>query len=156
MGPSAEAEAACGAIASNPGRALEATRAGYAERLAGLFDRLPRLKSSSPALEQFYNRSLVPLLMNRWDVPEFALRPYYATGSVNGGCVGNYLWDFGGDWELFRATALARLGDTDAAIPALARLLEGPSNLTVDVLRLDPDFDRLRDDRRFTRLLAKE
>jgi TolB-like protein/DNA-binding winged helix-turn-helix (wHTH) protein len=62
----------------------------------------------------------------------------------------------GGDWELFRATALARLGDADAAIPALARLLEGPSNLTVDVLRLDPDFDRLRDDRRFTRLLAKE
>lgn len=39
--------------------------------------------------------------MNRWDVPEFVLHPYYSTGSVNGGCVGNYLWDFGGIWELF-------------------------------------------------------
>jgi TolB-like protein/DNA-binding winged helix-turn-helix (wHTH) protein/Tfp pilus assembly protein PilF len=62
----------------------------------------------------------------------------------------------GVDSELSRATALARLGDADAAIPALARLLAGPSNLTVDVLRLDPDFDRLRDDRRFAWLVAKE
>jgi hypothetical protein len=101
IGPSAEAKAACGEIASAPERAVAATRAAYAERLAGLFGKLPRLRSSSPALDRFYNRSLVPLLMNRWDVAEFALRPYYATGSVNGGCVGNYLWDFGGDWEIF-------------------------------------------------------
>ena len=62
----------------------------------------------------------------------------------------------GTDYELFRATALARLGDADDAIPALARLLDGPGNLTVDILRLDPDFDRLRDDRRFARLVAKD
>lgn len=62
----------------------------------------------------------------------------------------------GADSELFRAKALARLGDADAAIPALARLLEGPSNLTVDLLRLDPDFDRLRNDRRFAWLVARD
>jgi TolB-like protein/DNA-binding winged helix-turn-helix (wHTH) protein len=62
----------------------------------------------------------------------------------------------GADSELLRATALARLGDADAAIPALERLLAGPSNLTVDVLRLDPDFDRLRGDRRFAWLVAKD
>ncbi|MHC5541094.1 MGH1-like glycoside hydrolase domain-containing protein, partial [Singulisphaera rosea] len=101
MGPSAEAKAACDEIASAAERALEATRTAYADRLAGLFAKLPRLRSSSQALDQFYNRSLVPLLMNRWDVAEFALHPYYATGSVNGGCVGNYLWDFGGNWEIF-------------------------------------------------------
>jgi hypothetical protein len=101
LGPSPEAKAACEAIASDPGRAMAATRARYADRVAEMFGRLPRLRSNSPALDQFYHRSLVPLLMNRWDVPEFALRPYYSTGSVNGGCVGNYLWDFGGDWELF-------------------------------------------------------
>ena len=39
--------------------------------------------------------------MNRWDVPEFALRPNYTTGSVNGGCICNYLWDFGEPWEIF-------------------------------------------------------
>lgn len=101
IGPSAEAKAACCEIVSAPARALAATRSAYAERLAGLFDKLPRLRSSSAELDRFYNRSLVPLLMNRWDVAEFALRPYYATGSVNGGCVGNYLWDFGGDWEIW-------------------------------------------------------
>lgn len=101
MGPSVEAKAACTEIASAPERALAATRAGYAERLARMFDKLPRLRSSSPALDRFYYRSLVPLLMNRWDVAELALRPYYSTGSVNGGCVGNYLWDFGGNWEIF-------------------------------------------------------
>jgi TolB-like protein/DNA-binding winged helix-turn-helix (wHTH) protein/Tfp pilus assembly protein PilF len=60
------------------------------------------------------------------------------------------------DSALSRATALARLGDADAAIPALAQLVAGPSNLTVDVLRLDPDFDRLRGDSRFASLVAKD
>jgi hypothetical protein len=63
----------------------------------------------------------------------------------------------GADYERYRATALARLGDADDAIPALGRLLEGSgSGLTVDNLRLDPDFDRLRDDRRFAKLVAKD
>ena len=38
--------------------------------------------------------------MNRWDVPEFVLHPYYSTGSVKGGCVANYLWNFGEVWEI--------------------------------------------------------
>lgn len=101
MGPSAEAKAACAMIASAPDQALAKTRRSYAARLTGMFDKLPRLRSSHPALDQFYNRSLVPLLMNYWDVAEFALHPYYATGSVNGGCLANYLWDFGGNWEIF-------------------------------------------------------
>jgi hypothetical protein len=101
IGLSREAKSECDSIAANPELALNAAHAVYAERLADLFAKLPRLESSSPELVQFYNRSLVPLLMNRWDVPEFVLRPYYSTGSVNGGCVGNYLWDFGGIWELF-------------------------------------------------------
>lgn len=101
IGPSAEAQAACQKIIANPGQTLDEAHAAYTERLNDLFGKLPRLESSSPELEQFYHRSLVPLLMNRWDVSEFVLHPYYSTGSVNGGCVGNYLWDFGGNWELF-------------------------------------------------------
>jgi TolB-like protein/predicted Zn-dependent protease len=61
----------------------------------------------------------------------------------------------GTEYELNRATALARLGDADGAIPALARLLDAPGYLTIDILRLDPDFDRLRDDRRFASLVAQ-
>lgn len=101
IGPAGEATASSAAIAADPEQALRDSLAAYARRVDELFGRLPRLESSARALEHFYYRALVPLLMNRWDVPEFVLHPYYSTGSVNGGCVGNYLWDFGGNWEIF-------------------------------------------------------
>jgi len=49
----------------------------------------------------------------------------------------------------------ARFGDRDHAIPALAHLLKTPSYLTPALLRLDPDFDKLRGDPRFE-ALAKQ
>lgn len=61
---------------------------------------LPILSTDNTSLDRLFSRSLVHLVMNRWDVPEFVLRPYYATGSVKGGCVCNYLWNFGEVWEI--------------------------------------------------------
>ncbi len=100
MGREAEARAECARVAADPARAMDATRRHWSRRAEGLFQRLPRLEASDPRLTAFYNRSLVHLLTNRWDVPEFILQPYYSTGSVKGGCVCCYLWNYGEVWEI--------------------------------------------------------
>lgn len=59
--------------------------------------------------------------------------------------------------EMTRAIVYARFGDRDRAIPALERLLKLPGGrppLTPATLRLNPEFDPLRDDPRFQKLCA--
>jgi serine/threonine-protein kinase len=54
-----------------------------------------------------------------------------------------------------RARILAAIGDVDAALAEIERLLAGPSWLSVQVLRLDPRWDPIRSDPRFEALLVK-
>ena len=49
---------------------------------------------------------------------------------------------------------MARLGDHEAAIREIEAQLNSPSDLTPATLRFDPDFDALRGDPRFVRLLT--
>lgn len=100
IGPADEAAASVTRILADPAGAITAAQTEYARRVGEIFDRLPSLESDHAPLVRWYHRSLVHLLMNRWDVPEFVLHPYYSTGSVNGGCVANYLWNFGEAWEI--------------------------------------------------------
>ena len=100
IGAKQEAMDACDAVMGDPERSLADAREDYLNEVRNIFKALPTLDSDNAALMKFYYRSLVPLLMNRWDVPEFVLHPNYTTGSVKGGCVCNYLWDFGEPWEL--------------------------------------------------------
>ncbi len=95
-----EAVAACERIVSKPSRVLRKARAALDERVRDLFEKLPTFESDNAALTAFYNRSMVHLLMNRWTLPDVVLNPYYSTGSVKGGCVCNYLWNFGEVWEI--------------------------------------------------------
>jgi hypothetical protein len=52
------------------------------------------------------------------------------------------------------ARTFARLGDRDAALAALERATTEPGRMTRDQLRMDPDFDAMRGESRFERLLA--
>lgn len=100
MGPADEAKAACEAIAADPAKAIQDADEHHRRQVAALFERLPRFTSGNDALVRFYNRSLVHFLTNQWDVPEFVLHPYYSTGSIRGGCVCDYLWNYGEIWEI--------------------------------------------------------
>jgi TolB-like protein/Flp pilus assembly protein TadD len=53
------------------------------------------------------------------------------------------------------AKIYARVGDHDRAIDRLEELLAIPCNLSVPLLRLDPDWDPLRDHPRFQKILEK-
>jgi len=101
IGSGDEAAASVNQVLADPAGAIAAAGREYARQVGEVFEKLPSLESDNAQLVRWYHRSLVHLLMNRWEVPEFALQPYYSTGSVNGGCVANYLWNFGEAWEIF-------------------------------------------------------
>jgi TolB-like protein/Tfp pilus assembly protein PilF len=67
--------------------------------------------------------------------------------------------EFGPDLENEMACIYGQLGDADHAIPMLKRLLRtsctGATFLTPATLRLDPVWDRIRDDPRFQELIAE-
>lgn len=57
---------------------------------------LPQLKTDDPELDNLYYRSLVTYILSHWEHPDLCAIPYYSTGSVTGGCMCSYLWDYCG------------------------------------------------------------
>lgn len=88
-------------VMANPEKARLAAQDEYIDRVQELFSNLPHFQADNKALENYYYRSLAVLFTNKWKVPEFTLQPYYGSGGVIGGCLGNYLWEFGLPAQLF-------------------------------------------------------
>jgi regulator of sirC expression with transglutaminase-like and TPR domain len=54
------------------------------------------------------------------------------------------------------AKIYATIGDNDRAINLISGLLQRPAALTLETLKLDPEWDPLRSDPRFQQLIAKQ
>ena len=95
MGEKKAAMKARNAILANPSLVVSKATDKYIAEVKNLFDKLPRFYSDDKSLEQMYDRSIMVLLLNKFEIPELCLHPYYATGSIKGGCFKNYLWSYG-------------------------------------------------------------
>ena len=100
MGDRTDCRRVCDQLLKNPAKEIADSRQASRDETKDLFTKLPKLEASNRSLVEYYNRSIVCFIINKWKVPEFVLNPYYSTGGIKGGCVGEYLWDFGGVPEL--------------------------------------------------------
>jgi len=100
IGGETETAAASRLMFADPAACIIEAQNDLEERAGFIFTRLPRFTSDNTTLQNFYYRSLVHYLTNEWRVDEFIVNPYFSTGSINGGCVCSYLWDFSAGWEL--------------------------------------------------------
>jgi hypothetical protein len=82
-------------LLKNPLESVNKSMQNYVEQVKNIFSILPKFYSDNKDLEQIYNRSLSIFITNKMEVPEFVLNPYYPTGAVKGGCLANYLYEFG-------------------------------------------------------------
>ena len=101
IGDKEKPAALCKQMLQEPQKIIADARQDYAAQLEDLYTKLPKFTASNKKLEAYYDKSLLHFLITKWQVPEFVLQPYYGTGAVIGGCVANYLWDFGIPNELF-------------------------------------------------------
>jgi len=101
MGDRPSSEAAADSILAAGEKVVTGAREKSARDADSLRSNLPSLEASEARLVSYYDRSLVPFLLNKWTVREFVLNPYYSTGSVKGGCLACYLWDYGCIPEIF-------------------------------------------------------
>ena len=100
LGETARARAEAATVSTDWEAALAGQFAAFNRAAEDLFKKLPSFSCKNEAFMDFYNRSLVHYFTNRWDIPEFHLRPTYCTGGMRGGCFAAYLWDYAGGWEL--------------------------------------------------------
>jgi len=100
LGSQTQVDAESAALLSDPEAKFTQAHRAFSDRVTDLYNRVPDFDCDNPQLTKFYHRSVLHYLMNEWLVDEFCLRPCYTTGSVRGGCLASYLWDYAAGWEL--------------------------------------------------------
>ena len=101
MGKDPEAAKLLSGLTKNPDKFCKNSRQAWTTRVEKLFSVMPVFSSDNKRWEKIYYRSMLHLLQNEWNVPEFLLHPYYGTGSINGGCICCYLWNYGEPYRMW-------------------------------------------------------
>ena len=96
MGPETIVKAEANHTMEGYERLLETSFDWLLKETNRIYNQLPRLTTDVPELDKLYYRSLVTYIMCRWENPELCAVPYFSTGSINGGCMCSYLWDYCG------------------------------------------------------------
>ena len=96
---------------ADPEATIGRSVSGWRERVRRLASRIPRFDSDDPGLRRVYCRSLLHFLLTEWNVDEFVLRPFYATGGLFGACLCSYLWNLGGPYRMMPLVAPEALKD---------------------------------------------
>ncbi|MBQ4050509.1 MAG: hypothetical protein IJD13_02675 [Oscillospiraceae bacterium] len=89
-------EAECRDAARDIGSHIASAFDWLEEETGRIRSTLPEFSSDLPALDALFYRSVVTYSLNRWENPNFAIFPFFSNGSINGGCMCTYLWDYGG------------------------------------------------------------
>ena len=101
MGKEPEISETMKRLKTSPEKVCKTARAHWKKRVENLFSVMPEFSSDNKQWNQLYYRSMLHFLLNEWDVPEFLLHPYYGTGSINGGCICCYLWNYGEPYRMW-------------------------------------------------------
>jgi hypothetical protein len=101
---------------------VETSQSAARQRLAWAAQRMPRVETASAALDEFYARSILTVLMCRLDRSDYIVRPFYDLGRLDGSSV---LWDLS-----FTSSAIALLEPDALRGMVRAHLKSGIFNAT--------------------------
>ena len=101
LGAPEEAESIVRKAVADPKGTIRASVAGWRRRVRAFAAKVPEFETDNAAYFSLYCRSLLHFLLCEWNSDAFVLKPYYSTGGMNGGCVGNYLWNLGEPYRLW-------------------------------------------------------
>lgn len=97
------------------------TTGRWRQRIRQAEERVPRLESDIPGLEDYYRRSLISGLICLWEHPLFKIQPLPSVSGMDGGGINSYPWDAAG----YAGQVLTMLLGADKSMEYLRFMEEG-------------------------------